>query len=54
MLIVLVKDDPTRFGDSGEVPMSDWSGWQFDSHCEIFSLLYGINKYITLFIKILF
>ena len=26
-------------GDSGEVPSSKWSGWRFDSHCEIFSLL---------------
>jgi hypothetical protein len=30
-------------GDSSEVPIFKWSGWQFDSHCEMFSLLDG-NK----------
>ena len=34
-----VQDDPNLPDDSGEVPISIWSGWQFDSHCEIFSLL---------------
>ena len=33
----MVRDDPKLLGDSGEVPISEWSGWQFDSHCEIFS-----------------
>ena len=36
-------DDPKLLGDSGEVPISEWSGWQFDSHHEIFSLLDGIK-----------
>ena len=27
--------------DSGEVANSEWSGWQFDPCCEIFSLLNG-------------
>jgi hypothetical protein len=26
-------------GDSGEVPIFEWSGWRVDSRCEIFSLL---------------
>ena len=26
-------------GDSGEVPIYEWSGWRFDSYYEIFSLL---------------
>ena len=34
-----VQDDPKLLGDSGEVPISEWSGWRFDSRCEIFSLL---------------
>ena len=34
-----VQDDPKLLGDSGEeVPNSEWSGWRFDSRCEIFSL----------------
>ena len=38
-----VRDEPKLLGDSGEVPISKWSGWQFDSYCEIFSLLDGKN-----------
>ena len=34
-----VQDHPKPLSDSGEVPISEWSGWQFDSQCEIFSLL---------------
>ena len=26
-------------GDSREVLVSDWRGWQFDSNCEIFTLV---------------
>jgi hypothetical protein len=33
-----VRDDPKLPGDSGVVPISEWSGWQFDYRCEIFSL----------------
>ena len=33
-----VQDDHKLPGDSEEVPISEWSGWQFDSHYEIFSL----------------
>ena len=39
------RDDPKQPGDSGEVPISKWSGWRFDSRCEIFSLL-DEGKYI--------
>ena len=39
MLLVLGRDDPKLPGDSGDIPISEWSGWQFDSHCKIFSLL---------------
>ena len=35
------RDDPKQPGDSGEVPISEWSGWRFDSRYEIFSLLDG-------------
>ena len=35
-----VRNDPKLLGDSGEVSISEWSGWRFDSRCEIFSLLY--------------
>ena len=34
-----VRDDPKLQGDSGEVLISEWSGWQIDSCCEIFNLL---------------
>ena len=34
-----VQDDPKLSGDSGEIPISKWSGLQFDSYCKIFSLL---------------
>ena len=30
--------------NSGEVPMSNWVGWPFNFHCEIFSLLDGEGK----------
>ena len=33
------SDDPKLPVDSGEVPISKWSGWWFDSCCQIFSLL---------------
>jgi hypothetical protein len=36
-----VQDDPKLPRDSGEVPISEWSGWQFNFRCEIFSLLDG-------------
>jgi hypothetical protein len=39
MLSCEVRDDPKLLGDSGEVPNSGWSGWQFDFRCEIFSPL---------------
>jgi hypothetical protein len=38
-----VGDDPRLPDDRVEVPMSEWSGWRFDSHYEIFSLLDGEN-----------
>ena len=31
-----VRDDPKLLGDSREVPIYEWSGWRFKSHCEIF------------------
>ena len=34
-----VRDDPKFPSDSKEVPISEWSGWRFDSRCEIFFLL---------------
>ena len=34
----VVQDDPKLPGDSGEVPISEWSGWQFNSRCEIYFL----------------
>jgi hypothetical protein len=34
-----VQDDLKLPGDSREVPVSEWSGWQFASRYEIFSLL---------------
>ena len=40
----MVWDDPELLGDSGEIPISEWSGWRFDSRCEIFSLLDGKKK----------
>jgi hypothetical protein len=33
-----VRDDPKLSGESGEVFISKWSGWRFDSHYETFSL----------------
>ena len=38
-----VRDDPYLPGDTGELLISDWSGWRFDLHYETFSLLDG-NK----------
>jgi hypothetical protein len=38
-----VRDDPKLLGDSGEVSIYKWSGWQFDSRFDIFSLLDRIN-----------
>ena len=38
-----VRDGPKLLGDSGEVPIFEWSDWRFDSHCEICSLLDGKN-----------
>ena len=43
MPYILVRCDPELLGDSGEVPISKWSGWQFNSRCEILSLLDGKN-----------
>ena len=37
----IVWNDPKLLGDSGEVPISVWSGWGFDSRREIFSLFDG-------------
>ena len=34
-----VQDDLKLRSDSGGVLIYKWSGWLFDSHCEIFSLL---------------
>ena len=34
-----VQDDSKLPGDTREVPIYEWSNWQFDSGCEIFSLL---------------
>jgi hypothetical protein len=42
--VVEVRDDLKLPGDSGEVPIFEWSGWRSDSCCEIFSLLDGKNK----------
>ena len=36
-------DDPKLLGDSGEVPIFEWSGWWFNSFYEILSLLDGKN-----------
>ena len=37
-----VRDDPKLLGDSGHGwRISEWSGWRFDSSCEIFSPLDG-------------
>jgi hypothetical protein len=36
-----VRADPKLPGDSGEVPISEWSGWRSDSCYEIFSLFDG-------------
>ena len=33
-----VWDEPKLLGDSGEVPISEWSGWRFNTHCEICSI----------------
>ena len=41
MSCLLVQDDPNLSGDNGEVPIFEWGGRRFDSHCEIFSLLDG-------------
>ena len=42
--IAKVQDDPKLLGDSGEVPVFEWSGWWFDSCYELFSLLDGRRK----------
>ena len=39
MITLRVHDEPKLLGDSGEVPISEWSGWRFNSRCEIFSLI---------------
>ena len=41
VLVPKVRDDPKLLGDNGEIPFFEWSGWRFDSRCEIFSLLDG-------------
>ena len=38
---LLVWDDPKLLGDSGEVPIFEWSGWRFDFCSGIFALLDG-------------
>ena len=38
MALDIVRDDLKLPGDSGEVPISEWSGWWFKTCCEIFSL----------------
>ena len=30
----MVQDDPNLLGGSGELPISEWSGWWFDSRRE--------------------
>ena len=30
-----VRDDPKLLGNRGEVSISEWSRWWFDSRCEI-------------------
>ena len=37
--VLTIRDDLKLPGDSEEVPISEWSGWWFDSHCEIFFVL---------------
>jgi hypothetical protein len=39
-----VRDDPKLLGNNGEIPIFKQSDWWFDSRCEIFSLLDGINQ----------
>ena len=39
----LVWDDHELPGDSGEVLVFEWSGWRFNSRCELFSLFDGKN-----------
>ena len=39
ILMHMVPNDLKLLGDSGKVLIFEWSGWQFDSHREIFSLL---------------
>ena len=41
LIMLKVRDDPKLPGDSGEILISKWSGWRFDSHCEIFCSLDG-------------
>ena len=36
---VLVRDDFKLSCDNGGVLVFEWSGWQYDSYCETFSLL---------------
>jgi hypothetical protein len=38
----LVRDDPKLPSDREEVPISEWSGWQFNSRCK--SSLYLMEK----------
>jgi hypothetical protein len=35
----VVRVDPKLPGDSGEVPISEWSGWQIDPRSATFSYL---------------
>ena len=37
-LVLEIQNDPKLPCHNQEVPIPKWSGWQFDSHCEIFSL----------------
>ena len=40
----LVWDNPKLPGDSGDIPISKWSGWRFDSCYEIISVRDGENQ----------
>ena len=47
LVLYMDRDDPKLPGDSGGVPVSEWSGWRFDSHCETFSLLDMKTSYVS-------
>ena len=41
LMPIEVRDDPKLAGDGGEILISEWSGWRFDTCCKIVSLLDG-------------